>query len=91
MKELRETSQLLLDHLEKLGATEIEIDADYYWHVPRSQLYDPTIQIVEPDLGQLTEDWARLEAIRRGDMPPVGPGLEWLSAIFRAVGEHVIG
>jgi hypothetical protein len=91
IRQLREVSGVLLDHLERLGISDVEVDADYYWHIPREQVYDATLERLEPDLGQLSEDWEKLEAIRRGELPAVAPALEWLGAVYRAVGERVDG
>ncbi len=91
VSQLRTVSTVLLDHLEKLGVDAVEVDVDYYWHVPRDQAYDPTRTAVEPDLGQLSDDWEKLKMIGRGEREPVAPALEWLGAVLRAVGERVVG
>ena len=89
--ELRAVSTKLIDHLESLGVTAVEIEDDYYWMFPRDQLYDPTLSTPKPSLGQLTDDWNELQMINRGERPPVAIALSWLAAIMRAVGERVLG
>lgn len=91
VEQLRETSRALLDHVERLGVNEIDLEVDYYWHIPRFQVYDVELEKLQPDLGQLSEDWQKLESIRRGEEPPIAIALEWLGAVYRAVGERVVG
>lgn len=89
--DLRAITGILLDHLDHLGATEVEIPVDYYWHIARDELYNTNLENVHPDFGQLSEDWEKLEAIRDGTLPPVALALEWLGAVLRASGEQVVG
>lgn len=91
IRELREVSNSLLDHIESLGVTEVDIDEDYYWTIPKEQLYDPARDDVSPSLGQLTDDWNELQLIRRHERPPVALALGWLASVLRAVGERVLG
>ena len=91
VRELREISDALLNHIESLGVREVEVDDDYYWAIPREQLYDASVEAVQPSLGQLTDDWNELQMIRRGERPPVALALGWLASIMRAVGERVVG
>jgi hypothetical protein len=85
--QLREVFEVLIRHLEETGVSEIEIDPDYYWDIPAEELYDPYNTPEGLDLGQLTEDWQKLQDVAAGRMPPVGYGLTWLAAVLRAVGE----
>jgi hypothetical protein len=91
VSDLSAVSQKLLAHLEHLGVREVEIEVDYYWRVPPEQLYDTARSTVEPDLGQLSDDWEKLRMIQRGERQPVAAALEWLGATLRAVGERVAG
>lgn len=91
VSELQAVSAALLEHLERIGVDAVEVDVDYYWHVPRDQVYDPSRTSLDPDLGQLSEDWEKLQMIGRGERAPVAPALEWLGAVLRAVGERVVG
>jgi hypothetical protein len=91
IRELREVSTALFDHVESLGVTEVEVDDDYYWSIPKEELYDPARDSVSPSLGQLTDDWNELQMIRRRERPPVALALTWLASVLRAIGERVIG
>ena len=39
VSELRQATNLLFDHLEQSGHTEIELHSDYYWSIPDETLY----------------------------------------------------
>lgn len=91
IKDLREISNRLLDHVESLGVKEVDLPEDYYWTLPADQLYNPALTAPNPSLGQLTDDWNELQLIKRGERPPVAIALSWLAAIMRAVGEHILG
>ena len=89
--DLRRVTELLLEHLDELGQEEFEIDKDFYWEVPSSGRYDHYDQPSELSVGQLSEDWAELEAMLSGVKEPIGYGLVWLGSILRAVGEDTQG
>jgi hypothetical protein len=89
--ELRKACELLLTHLEQSGAGSVELTSDFYWNVPPDQRYQPYEEPASLDLGQLTHDWAEVQAIVRGEKEPLGYALVWLSSILRAVGEKTVG
>jgi hypothetical protein len=41
LRELRQVTNRLFDHLEQQGDTQFELTQDYYWVIPDEQLYDP--------------------------------------------------
>lgn len=86
---LRETLDILLNHVEQSGQSEISIAHDFYWNVRSDALYDRYDEPANLDVGQLTEDWERLQKIRMSENPPVADGLVWLAAILRAVGDEI--
>jgi len=88
--DLRQIADLLLAHLEQSGRDTVEIDKDYYWSVLPERRYDPYNQPVEFSMGQLTDDWAELQAMLKGQKQPLGYGLVWLAAIMQAVGEECV-
>ena len=91
VEELRKMCEHLLNHLEEVGASSIEIPVDYYWDIPKESHYDPYNKPEEFTLGQLTDDWQELKKILSEEGEPISYMLVWLSAILRAVGEQVIG
>lgn len=91
VSELRAVSEQLFLHLERSGYSSVELDADYYWNIPKKLRYNPYEEPKELDLGQLTDDWDNLCKILEGTNDPIGYACVWLSTVLRAVGETVIG
>ncbi|CAA9340928.1 MAG: hypothetical protein AVDCRST_MAG68-3041 [uncultured Gemmatimonadetes bacterium] len=89
--ELRESCELLLTHLEQSGSASVELTSDLYWNVPQDQRYQAYEEPKSLDMGQLSQDWAEVQAIVRGEKEPLGYALVWLSSILRAVGEKTVG
>lgn len=89
--DLRATAEILFSYLEATGQGEVTIPHDFYWNVPTEGRYDSYEEPTELDVGQLTEDWDRLQNIRQGQSPPVAYALVWLAAVLRAVGEQTQG
>lgn len=85
--ELREIFEVLIEHLEERSCSEVELDWDYYWDIPEDELYDPYNTPENLDLGQLSEDWQKLQEVASEKLPPVGYGLTWLGAVLRAIGQ----
>jgi len=77
----------LLNFIESQGLSEFDVPWDFYWFIEKESLYNPYVTPSNPTLGQLSSDLDDLQAILRGESPPVGYALVWFSAIIRAVGE----
>ncbi len=90
VSELRRACEFLLNHLEQSGPASVELTSDLYWNVPQDQRYQPYEEPKSLDLGQLSDDWAEVQAIVRGEKEPLGYALVWLSSILRAVGEETV-
>ena len=89
--DLRRITDLLLEHLSELDQEEFEIDNDFYWEVPSPARYEIYDEPTELHAGQLTDDWAELQAILMGSKEPIGYALVWLASILRVVGEQSQG
>lgn len=89
--DLRKLSEILLNHLEAGGHSQVEIAEEYYWYVPTKERYQPYVEPKGLTLGQLTDDWAELQKILGGQSEPIDYGLVWLSTILRVIGEKVPG
>ena len=90
VSELRAVSDLLFTYLEESGRMEFDVREDYYWEISKEEVYDPYKEPKDLTMGQLSDDWSRLEAILKGESPPIGYALVWLSAILRIVGEKSV-
>lgn len=90
-EELRKAMEALLSHLERSGHATVDLDQDYYWSITPEQRYDPYSEPKQLSIGQLTDDWAEVNAVAQGEKEPVGFALVWLASILRAVGEKHVG
>ena len=90
VSEVRRVTELLCRHLEETGRDEIDVSEDYYWMIPKEEVYDPERDPNELDLGQLSDDWNELQGILSGENPSIGYGFVWLSSILRVVGEKTV-
>ena len=90
LSDLYAVSEKLFLHLEKQGLEVIDIPVDYYWNIPREQLYNPYEDPSDLDLGQLTDNWSELQKILESENEPLAYYFVWLAAIMRAVGEHIL-
>lgn len=89
-KKLEQLLSILLQHQKELGNTKFTISQDYYWNVPKDDRYDPYTQPSELTLGQLTDDWSRLQNLFDDNEAIVGYSLVWLGNVLRAIGENYV-
>lgn len=87
---LRKASEVLLQHLEELEGHEVAVDFDYFWSIPREDLYDVLKEPTELTIGQLTESVANLDSIVAEPDEAISYGLVWLADVLRAVGHSVV-
>jgi hypothetical protein len=85
--ELLEVIRILRDHLQATQPPEINVEEDYYWHIPESERYDPYKKPSELTLGQLSDDWSELRKLLDQDRVPAGLDFVWLASILRKLGE----
>jgi hypothetical protein len=89
--ELRRAANVLFDHLEASGQSEIALTEDYYWDIPEDRLYAREAPPTETlDLGQLTSDWEELLPVGRDHDPVPSHDLVQLAALLRFVGSKVL-
>jgi hypothetical protein len=92
LSELRHATNVLFDHLERTGRTEIDVAEDFYWSIPEKHLYSVYTPPPESDLtmGQLSDDWSELAKIASGERPPLAYALVWLSSLLRCIGTKLV-
>jgi hypothetical protein len=56
VKILRRSLDRILEYLEENGVTELSLDQDCYWHIPKEQRYNPGDAPDRLTLGQLSDD-----------------------------------
>ena len=88
--ELRNAANVLFDHLDRTGRSSIEIEKDYYWSISDLDAYDMSSQPATLNIGQLSDDWAEVLAISKGEKDAIGYGLVWFASVLRAAGEQAI-
>ncbi|HND30745.1 MAG TPA: hypothetical protein PLA94_12130 [Myxococcota bacterium] len=88
--ELRAVANMLFDHLERPGHTEITVDADFYWSIPKEQLYSVDRAPTSLTIGQLSDDYCELRRIQAGAAVPIAYGMVWLSTLLRYIGACVV-
>jgi hypothetical protein len=90
ISELSQICTKLFLHLQELGYETIDISEDFYWNIPKSELYNPYQRPNQLDLGQLSDDWNDLITVLSGEEEPYANGLVDLAPILRVIGEKVI-
>ncbi|MBK9262153.1 MAG: hypothetical protein IPM54_20410 [Polyangiaceae bacterium] len=90
-EELRAAALALLEHLDKTGQKEFEIEEDYYWFVSQEEVYNPYQSPKELTLGQLSHDLEEMQALAHHKREPLGYAMVWLAAVMRRVGEKSVG
>lgn len=86
--DLRILLDKILKHLEENGIRSIELEEDYYWDMPKEQLYNMKKDPKKLFVGQLYDDMESLSDILNGKDEPLGYALVWLSSILRYIGEE---
>ena len=90
IKQLREAFEKLAVHLEQQGKKSVAISFDFYWSIPKVQLYDNYDQPTQLTMGQLSDDLLELQRIASGESPTISYGYVWLSTILKAIGDSEV-
>lgn len=90
VSELRKAANILFDHLEQSGHTELELSRDFYWNIPEEKLYTVYEEPSGFTVGQLSDDWKELQQISSGQKKPLAYALVWLSSVLRFVGTKLV-
>jgi hypothetical protein len=87
---LQKALEIVFEHLKQKNVMAIAIEDDFYWNIPSADAYDPIKMPTDLDLGQLSDDWARIRSIAQDESIAVGYSLVWAASILRRIGElHV--
>ena len=86
---LRLAIDLILKHLETKHQTrKFSINADYYWEVSADVRYAlDKSQVDNLVVGQLTDDWERIEQIANGSIEVLSWDLISIATLLRYLGE----
>lgn len=88
VEELRTVINRLLDHIVKTrGMQRVDLGSDLYWNIDRSEIYDPTQEPSELDLGSFSDDWEILKNVREKE-DIVALQLTEVAPILRRLGKR---
>jgi hypothetical protein len=82
---------VLLQHVEDVHGSSIELDGDYFWSVPPSALFDAYNHPNELTVGQLSECLENLGSIAAEPERATSYALVWLADVLRAAGYTLVG
>ena len=87
LETLEKVVHAIFEHMRDLGVEEVELEKDYYWHIPFEQKYDVYNQPTDLTIGQLTDDWQDIVNIAGDSSNILCVHLRDVSAILRYIGE----
>lgn len=90
LQDLRRVFDVLIQHIESTQGLTIELEVDYFWSIPPSDLYQLYKEPDELTVGQLTESLDNLKVIIEDPTRATSYGLVWLSDVIRAVGHAIV-
>jgi hypothetical protein len=89
IEKLRVAADRGLSYIAEKYGTEIELDHDYYWSLPKQAKYDVLKEAKVSEVGSLVEDYQQIEKIVKREHDLVGYDLAYIAAILRALGEEL--
>lgn len=91
LNEIEKAMSVLLHDLREAQGEVIEIEPiDYYWAIPREELYNPYEEPTDLTLGQLTDDLEEMKKLAEGTSEPVSLDLVKMSAILAMLGHKTV-
>lgn len=88
--DLRQVFEALAAHIEAVAGTEIGLSTDMFWSIPPTDLFDVHREPRELTIGQISESWDNLLAIREDPSSALSFGLVWMADVIRAIGLSVV-
>lgn len=83
-------TEKLFVHLKSNGIKEIELAQDYYWHIPKEEIYDFAKTPTQLTAGQLSDDAKRLLRVLNNEVDPIGSDMGLLGQLLRYISENTI-
>ncbi len=91
VSDLKCAANLLFQHLEATGHTQLSFNIDYYWSIPTEHVYNVYEEPHDLTIGQISDDLSELMRIVEGDSEPNVYALAWLASILRAAADTMPG
>ena len=88
--ELRQATEVLLDHLRTVRGDLVEIEDRMFWSVPEEVRYNVYEEPSDLTIGQLSDSLSSALSMAVGDRDPLSYGLVWLADVIRAIGEETV-
>ena len=89
--ELRIIVERLFRHLDERNIEELEFPYDYYWDIPKEDLYDSYKEPSHFTIGQLSDSWEDLKKLQDPSRDPLVHDFVDLAAVLKAVGQTLTG
>jgi hypothetical protein len=67
---------------------EVEVSADYFWSVPTAELTDVYQEPRQLTIGQVSEAWSSLLAMKDDESTALTYGLVWLADVLKVIGSE---
>ena len=83
--EFKKIVSLLLSNLKESKGNEIELTSDYYWNIPKDQLYNPYDDPKEMSLGQLSDDLNEIYRLSKSNEKAIPYDLKRVAEILKAL------
>jgi hypothetical protein len=91
IKTLENATKYIFQHIKDKGIKSVEIKEDFYWNISSEEKYNPYHEPTDLDLGQLSDDWLEIKKIALREKQPISYSLVWLAAIYKIMGEKIVG
>ena len=90
LTEIARVSNDIFERLKDEGYDEIEISHDFYWDIPKDELYQPYNEPAPENftLGLISDDLIELGRIANHSRDLIPYHLVWLAAVLRAIGHE---
>lgn len=87
LAELSAATKIVLDRLIEREGEWIDIDRDYYWEFLNDDQFDISKDPNEFSVGQLSEDWMRVQETLAEGAEPIGYSLIWAASLMKLLGK----
>lgn len=87
IEELEKIFSKILHHYKEQQITILQVDKDYYWHIPKERKYAVYEKPDDLTIGQLSDDWKELRRLLNNDNSAISYNFVWLANILRVIGE----
>lgn len=89
--ELRAALNAIVDHLESTHGSTLSVPVEYFWSIPAPDLYDVEVKPPVESIGQVSESWDNVKALRAGNNDDtISYSSVWLGEVLTAIGHTYV-